>query len=308
MAQYAVRASNITRGYGGRKALDGFSLDVPAAGVFGLLGPNGSGKSTFIAMLAATESPETGSLEILGGPPSRALRRRLATVFQENTADPLMRAGEYLRFSGRVFGVASSELSTRIPELLERFGLGDRAADPVSSLSGGMRRRLEVARALLHRPELLLLDEPTTGIDAEERAILWETLRSSADAVTILLATNDLSEADAVCDSVAFIQGGRVVASGSPAQLKAGLRRESVRIAWPTASEGELAEVAGWPGTGEVARDGDIVVVTTDEASTFVPRLFALAPGAVRSVTIATASLEDAYFQHVQRRTGEAAR
>ncbi|MBK9612051.1 ABC transporter ATP-binding protein [Candidatus Amarobacter glycogenicus] len=308
MAQYAVRASNITRGYGGRKALDGFSLDVPAAGVFGLLGPNGSGKSTFIAMLAATESPETGSLEILGGPPSRALRRRLATVFQENTADPLMRAGEYLRFSGRVFGVASSELSTRIPELLERFGLGDRASDPVSSLSGGMRRRLEVARALLHRPELLLLDEPTTGIDAEERAILWETLRSSADAVTILLATNDLSEADAVCDSVAFIQGGRVVASGSPAELKAGLRRESVRIAWPTASEGELAEVAGWPGTGEVARDGDIVVVTTDEASTFVPRLFALAPGAVRSVTIATASLEDAYFQHVQRRTGEAAR
>lgn len=305
MPDFALRAANITRTYGERRALDGFSLDVPTGGVFGLLGPNGSGKSTFIAMLAAMETPESGSLEVLGGPPSRALRGRVATVFQENTADPLMRAAEYLRFAGKLFGLSAVDLKTRIPELLARFGLGERAGDPVSSLSGGMRRRLEVARALLHRPELLLLDEPTTGIDAEERAILWNTLRASAEKVTILLATNDLGEADSVCDAVAFIQSGRVVVTGTPAQLKSGLRRESVRITWPGVSSEQLARVTAWDGAGEVARDGDVVAVTTDDASTFVPRLFDLAPGEIRSVTIATASLEDAYFQHVQRRAGE---
>ena len=305
MPPSAIRASNITRRYGERAALDGFSLEVPAGGVFGLLGPNGSGKSTFIAMLAAMEPPESGTLEVLGAAPSRMTLVRTATVFQENSADPLMRVAEYLRFAGNLFGVPGSELRTRIPALLARFGLEQRAADAVSTLSGGMRRRLEVARALLHQPQLLLLDEPTTGIDAEERAILWQALLESAPGVTILLATNDLAEADAVCNRVAFIQAGRVVASGTPAELKAGLRKESVRITWPAVTEADLAQVAGWPGAGEVTCDGDNVMITTDDASTFVPRLFELAPGGIRAVSIATASLEDAYFQHVRRRAEE---
>jgi ABC-2 type transport system ATP-binding protein len=302
MTAFAIRASNIGRHYGERAALDGFSLDVPTGGVFGLLGPNGSGKSTFIAMLAAMEAPEAGTLEVLGVAPTRATLQRVGTVFQENSADPLMSAGEYLRFAGSLFSMSGAELRTRIPELLTRFGLEPRTNDAVSTLSGGMRRRLEVARALLHKPELLLLDEPTTGIDAEERAILWQALTDSAPGVTVLLATNDLPEADAVCERVAFMQDGRVLASGTPGELKKGLRRESVRIGWPTATDGELARIAYWPGAGEVTRIGDSVLVTTDDASTFVPRLFDLAPGAIRSVTIATASLDDAYFQHVRRR------
>jgi ABC-2 type transport system ATP-binding protein len=299
--ELAIHASNITRTYGDRRALDGFSLDVPMSGTFGLLGPNGSGKSTFIAMVAAMESPEEGLLEVLGERPTRQLRRQVATVFQENTADPMMGVSEYLRFAGQLFGLRT-ELVARVPELLDRFGLAERGKDSVSSLSGGMRRRLEVARALLHRPRLLILDEPTTGIDAEERALLWETLRGAGNGPTILLATNDLAEADAVCDNVAFLQAGRVVASGTPAQLKAGLLRESVRIGWASPSSEHLAQVAAWPGTGEVTREGDLVAVTTDDSSTFVPKLFELAPGAIRSITIATASLEDAYFQHVRRR------
>ena len=301
MPEPAIRASNITRNYGDRRALNGFSLEVPSGSTFGLLGPNGSGKSTFIAMVAAMETPAEGSLEIFGQPPARELRGQIATVFQENSADPLMGVAEYLRFAGQLFGLGG-ELSERIPELLARFGLAERGSDPVSSLSGGMRRRLEVARALLHHPRLLLLDEPTTGIDADERALLWETLRSGNAGLTILLATNDLAEVDAVCDTVAFVQAGTVVVSGTPATLKANLRRESVRIGWESPSESDLAQVASWPGTGEITRDGDLVAVTTDDSATFVPRLFELAPGAIRSIVIATASLEDAYFQHVRRR------
>lgn len=306
MTDFAVRAKNVSRSYGQRIALDGFTLDVPRGGVFGLLGPNGSGKSTFIAMLAAMQPTDSGTIEVLGEAPTRAVLRRVATVFQENTADPLMKVTDYLRFSGRLFGVPGAELRARSFQLLERFGLGMRTNDPVASLSGGMRRRLEVVRALLHQPELLLLDEPTTGIDAEERSVLWRELRDGSEATTILLATNDLAEADAVCQNVAFIESGRVVASGTPAALKAGLRRESVRVTMEQCSPEQLASLALLPGVGEIAVDGDTLVIPTDDASTFVPRLFQLVPGAIRSITIATATLEDAYFQHVRRRIEQA--
>lgn len=132
--------------------------------------------------------------------------------------------------------------------------------------------------ALLHRPELLLLDEPTTGIDAEERAILWRELLDGARGTTVLLATNDLGEADAVCDNVAFIQSGQVVISGTPAALKADLRRESVRIGLTDESAAVAARIAAISGTGELALDGETIVVTTDDASTFVPRLLRRRP------------------------------
>lgn len=302
MPEYAVRASEITRTYGERKALDGLSLDAPSGGVFGLLGPNGSGKSTFIAMLAAMETPATGELEVLGARPSPMLRGRVGAVFQENTADPLMRVAEYVRFAGELFGVPRRDLDTRVPRLLGTFGLAERASDAVGSLSGGMRRRLEVARALVHEPQLLLLDEPTTGIDAGERAVLWDTLLGARSGTTIVLATNDLLEADAVCECVAFLKDGRVAASGTPAQLKAGLRKESVRVEWVEPPGHPARAIAALPGLAEVVMDGDVTVVTTDDAALLVPRLFELAPGAIRSVTIARASLEDAYFQHVGRR------
>lgn len=303
MTDPAIRAVDLARRYGDRVALDGFSLEVPRGSVFGLLGPNGSGKSTFIAMLAAMQPADSGTLEVLGQQPSRALLKRVATVFQENTADPLMKATEYLRFCGRLFGVAPAELHARSFQLLERFGLGTRANDRVGSLSGGMRRRLEVVRALLHQPELLLLDEPTTGIDAEERSVLWREILDGVAGTTVLLATNDLHEADAVCANVAFLQAGKVVASGTPAALKAGLRRESVRIELSQSEGDARARIAAIPGAGEVATDGETLIVTTDDASSFVPRLFEAAPGAIRGVRISTASLEDAYFQHVRRRS-----
>lgn len=302
VTELAVSAANITRSYGERRALDGFTLDVPRGGVFGLLGPNGSGKSTFISMLAAMERPPTGTLRVLGEAPSRALLRSVGTVFQENTADPLMRAAEYLRFAASLFGVGASEATARAAELLSRFGLSDRANDAVAGLSGGMRRRLELARALMHSPELLILDEPSTGVDAEERSHMWAALTRTGSEVTILLATNDLAEADQVCDHVAFVRLGRVVAEGTPRALKAGLRSETVRIGVRETTPDMLARIAALPGAGDVSSDGETLAVSTDDAAAFVPRIFEAAPGAVRSIQIAAASLEDAYFFHVGRR------
>ncbi|MBA4180277.1 MAG: hypothetical protein C0506_06765 [Anaerolinea sp.] len=299
----AVEVHDLSYSYGDRRALDGFSLSVPAGSVFGLLGPNGSGKSTFVTMLAAMAPPASGSLSAFGQPPHSALRARIGTVFQENASDPMMTVSELLRLAGRLFGVPRAALEPRIRELLAQFGLSDRAGELTGNLSGGMRRRLEMCRALLHNPELLLLDEPTTGVDPDERRALWDALlRRDTGQRTVVLATNDLAEADAVCDLVAFIQAGRVIATGTPAALKQGLRHESVRVGWESPTAEQLRMVAEWAGGSEVTRDGGFVRITVDDASTFVPRLFTLAPGAIRSVTIEKASLEDAYFRHVTRR------
>ena len=297
-----VEARDLVRVYGERRALDGLTLAVPVGSVFGLLGPNGSGKSTFVSLLAAMVQPDEGELRVFGLAPTAALRARVGTVFQENAQDPLLSCGEYLGLAGRLFGVPRRTLRARAVGLLAIFGLSERAADPIANLSGGMRRRLDMARALLHEPELLILDEPTTGVDPDERRALWAALLGSErGSRTILLATNDLSEADAVCDRVAFLRDGRVVATGTPAELKRNLRKEALRVSWE-ASAGQLAEVAGWSATGDVARDGETLHLTVDDATTFIPQLFAYAPGEIRSVSIQPATLEDAYFQHVGRR------
>ena len=303
MSPHVIEATDIAFSYGDRRALAGLTLSVPTGSVFGLLGPNGSGKSTFVSLVAAMERPSTGRLSVFGEAPAAALRARVGTVFQENALDPLMTGTETLRLAGKLFGMSAAAIRQQSARRLGEFGLSDRADDSVAKLSGGMRRRLEMCRALLHDPELLLLDEPTTGVDPDERRALWTALLDRAGGSrTILLATNDLAEADEVCDQVAFIQAGRVVATGTPAELKRGLKRESVRVGWDSPTPEQLTAVASWAGEGQVTTHDGSIHITVDDASAFVPRLFALAPGAIRSIAIETASLEDAYFRHVNRR------
>ncbi len=299
----AVDAVGLRHSYGERVALEGLDLQVAVGSVFGLLGPNGSGKSTFISLLAAMQVPPEGSLRVFGHPPIPAMRGRVGTVFQENAQDPLMTVDETLRLAGRLFGMSKADTLSRSTSLLGLFGLAERRGDAVSTLSGGMRRRLEMARALLHDPDLLILDEPTTGVDAGERRAIWDALLGDvARGRTIILATNDLAEADAVCTTVAFLRAGKVVASGSPAALKANLRREVINVVWNGVTPEQLALVGAWPGVGAVYGAGPEVVIAADEAGPILPRLFAFAPGAIRSVRIEEATLEDAYFQHVGER------
>ena len=303
MSLHVIEATDIAFNYGDRRALAGLTLNVRAGSVFGLLGPNGSGKSTFVSLLAAMERPSTGQLSVFGQAPAKALRARVGTVFQENALDPLMTGAETLHLAGKLFGMSNAAIQEQSARRLGEFGLADRANDGVAKLSGGMRRRLEMCRALLHDPELLLLDEPTTGVDPDERRALWKALLDrGGGSRTILLATNDLAEADEVCDYVAFLEAGRAMATGTPAQLKQGLKRESVRVVWDSPTPEQLATIASWTGEDQVTADDGSVRITVDDASAFVPRLFALAPGAIRSIVIETASLEDAYFRHIARR------
>ncbi|HEU4759441.1 MAG TPA: ABC transporter ATP-binding protein, partial [Dehalococcoidia bacterium] len=171
---FAAEVEALSFAYGDHRALDGVSLDIPQASVFGLLGPNGSGKTTLLALLIGLLSPEGGAVRVFGEAPSPALRAQMGIVFQESCLDPLMTVEETLWLHGRLFGLGGADLHRRIADALQRFGLAGRARQPTRALSGGLKRRLELARALVPAPRLLLLDEPTTGLDPEARLALWE--------------------------------------------------------------------------------------------------------------------------------------
>jgi ABC-type multidrug transport system ATPase subunit len=280
-----------------RVALDGLTLEVPSGAVFGLLGPNGSGKSTLLSLLAGLRQPAAGDVRVLGRPPSAPLRARIGLLFQETSLDPLMTPRETLWLHGRLFGLGGRALRDGIDQRLEGVGLSDRANAPISTLSGGMKRRLELARVLLPRPELILLDEPTTGLDPDAEVALWTHLRrANEDGTTIVLATNKVHEADEHCHRVAFLHHGRLAAQGTPAELRAGLRRDAVWVEWPEFPSALADEIAAWEGVGRLTWVRPTLHATVDAASAFVPRLFQAAGDGIRAVRIRESTLEDAYF------------
>ena len=303
-------AGGVSRGVGD------VSLSVAAGEVLGLLGPNGSGKSTVLSLVAGFLEPQSGVVEVLGEAvspaASPAVRRRLGVVFQDASIDPLMTVGETLRLHGRLFGLGGATLRGRIELLLARMGLSDRVGDRVETLSGGLRRRVELARAVLHEPAMLLLDEPSLGLDPDSRNALWDLLDGvRAEGAAMLLATNDVGEAERSCDRVAFLQAGCVVAMGTPSELRRELRHDSVRVEWGTPPADVESQLTAMTGVGAVraarlADGGTTLHVTVDDASAFVPALFALAgssgsngPGGIAGIRIRESTLEDAYFQQV---------
>ena len=219
---------------GGReiRAVDGIDLEVAKGEFFGLLGPNGAGKSTTIGMLTTRVIPTEGEAYVAGvdvvADPATA-KRYIGVVPQTNTLDRQLSVVENLEFHGRYFGMAKRDAAARAAALLDQFKLRDRARAGVHELSGGMAQRLMVARALVHEPEILFLDEPTSGIDPQTRLALWEILRDlHAAGQTILLTTHYMEEADALCDRLAIIDHGRVLALGTPDELKSGLGADTV--------------------------------------------------------------------------------
>jgi ABC-2 type transport system ATP-binding protein len=293
----AVSARGLVYRYGDRVALDGLDLEIPRGLVFGVLGPNGSGKSTLISLLTGLRKPEAGAVEVLGVAPSPAARRRIGFVFQENALDPLMSVEETLRLQGRLMGLDAAAIRERSRNLLAQVALLDRLSDDVGGLSGGMKRRLEIARAVLHDPELLVMDEATVGLDPESRQQAWAALDElRADGCTILLATNEVYEAERHCDEVAFLSAGRCVAQGTPDELKRGLKHDSVTLHWPGFPPELLATLQLWPGVGQVTHSDGVVHATVDDARTFVPRLFAEGYTDIRELQIHESTLEDAFF------------
>ena len=288
--------------YGDRLALDRLSLDVPAGAIFGLLGPNGSGKSTLLSLLISRRRAASGEIGQLGQPLAPRLRARVGIVFQEPSLDASMTVLETLHLQGRVFGLPRAETARRAAELLDRVGLADRARAMTPTLSGGMKRRLELARALITKPELILLDEPTLALDPDSRQRLWQhLLEANASGSTLLLATNDVHEAERYCQRVALLDTGRLVAEGTPPELKRGLRRDAVRIEWRAEPGPEVETMASWPGVGHVREAGRVTHATVDDASPFLAQLFQSAGDRVSGVRIEESTLEDVYFQLVGR-------
>ena len=233
-AASAIAVAGLGRDYGRVRAVDAIDLDVQSGEFFGFLGPNGAGKTTTIRMLTTLLKPSRGSVRIAGidiEADPLGVRRKIGVVFQETTLDLDLTADENLRFCTRLYGLSRRESKARIDEALALFGLEERRRVRVRSFSGGMRRALDLARGILHRPAILFLDEPTLGLDPGQRRRIWGFLQqlSAEHGTTLFLTTHYLEEADP-CDRVAIVDHGSIVASGEPADLKRGLGRERIDL------------------------------------------------------------------------------
>src|SRR6187200_2250414 len=234
MAEPAIQADKLVREFKkGPRAVDGIDLEVSPGEIYGFLGPNGAGKSTTVHMLTTLLPPTSGSARVAGFDVLRQgpqVRQNIGAALQEAALDPLLTGREHLRLQASLQGLSRTERVRRSEELLTRVGLGEAADRKVRGYSGGMKRRLDLALALVHRPKILFLDEPTTGLDVQSRTALWSEVSrlASEDDVTVFLTTQYLEEADVLADRVGIIDHGHIVAEGTPAALKAEVGRPTV--------------------------------------------------------------------------------
>ncbi|HET6297792.1 MAG TPA: ATP-binding cassette domain-containing protein, partial [Kribbella sp.] len=309
MVSHALEAVELVKTYrGARKkpplrALDGLTFNVPEGVVLGLLGPNGAGKSTTVKILTTLSRADSGTARVAGFDVIKdpdAVRRVIGYVPQKPSADPMATGIENLLLSGRIYGLSRQDAVRRAAELLERFDLTEAGGRQVRTYSGGMQRRLDVALGLVHRPRVLFLDEPTTGLDPEARTDLWtEVERLSGDeGLTVLLTTHYLEEADRLADQLAIVDHGKIVAEGTPEALKAELRGDSVHVELvdPDTDGQVRALLAQRPGIGEIIAEGNTLRARVDRGATAVPAVLgALEDKAipVAAVTVSRPSLDD---------------
>ncbi len=311
-ATNAIEVTGLKKKYGDEvQALDGISFRVPSGTVFGLLGPNGAGKSTTVKILTTLSRADAGEASVAGhdvATEADAVRRAIGVVAQKSTVDREATARENVRLQGQVYGMRGAELELRIEELLARFNLSDAADRIARTLSGGMERRLNIAMALVHRPGILFLDEPTTGLDPEVRAEMWEELSELAaeQGMTILLTTHYLEEADLLASQLVIVDRGKIVAEGSPDELKRELRGDALRIELDSERHnGELpAALEEVEGVREVVLDGRVLHARAEDGARAVPAVLqaleARGAGAA-AVTVARPSLDDVYLRYAGR-------
>ena len=307
---YAVRGNKH-----GIRALDGLDLGVPGGIIYGLLGPNGAGKSTTVKILTSLARPDAGSARVAGidvlAHPGR-LRLVIGVVAQRSGADPTATGRENLILQGRLYGLRGGSVRARADELLDHFGLTEAAGRLVKTYSGGMQRRLDVALGLMHRPAVLFLDEPTTGLDPESRAAMWQEIARLAggEGMTVLLTTHYLEEADRLASQLAIVDRGRVVATGTPDGLKGQLRGDAVQVELPSDADANLVRsaLANLPEVRDVVIAGRKVSARSDDGAAAVPVVLgALQRAGVNasSVAVARPSLDDVYLRHTGRRYSE---
>ncbi len=317
MSAVAIEARDLVKTYGGKvRALDGLSFSVEAGTIFGLLGPNGAGKSTTIKILNTLSRPDSGTASVAGFGVLRepeAVRRAIGCVAQKSGVDTEATGRENLTLQGKIYGLRGQELKQRVEDLLTRFRLADAANAVARTYSGGMQRKLDIAMGLVHRPRVLFLDEPTTGLDPEARADLWEDIArlSQEDGITVLLTTHYLEEADQLAKRLAIVDRGKVVVEGAPEQLKAELFGDAIHIEFAhVQTETQVHEAfSKLGGISEIRVEGQSLHARASQGATAVPGMLVALESAglkVASVTVARPSLDDVYLRYTGRTFSEA--
>ena len=309
----AIRADGLVRRFGEFAAVDGVDLAIREGEIYGFLGPNGAGKSTTVRVLCTLIRPDGGSATVAGydvATEPDEVRLRIGVALQDAALDPKQTGIELLRLQGRLYGLTKAEVNTRLGALAELIDIGDAIGDMIGTYSGGMKRRLDLAAALIHNPEVLFLDEPTTGLDPVSRTKVWEEVHRLNDqlGMTIFLTTQYLEEADELADRVGIISAGRIVAEGSPAELKRSIGEDVIIARVDGDPAGALAAVRGLPGVSSADLHGDeLTIAAADGAAVISPVAVALSGGgvAVRSLTLRTPSLDDVFLELTGNRIQE---
>ncbi|HXF30067.1 MAG TPA: ATP-binding cassette domain-containing protein [Solirubrobacterales bacterium] len=294
-----VQAFGLGKDYGKLRAVEAVDISVGDGDFFGFLGPNGAGKTTMIHMLTTLVSPTRGRAEVAGHDvvaQPLAVRKNIGLVFQETTLDGELSAEENLQLAGKLYGLGRADLRARIAEVLALFELTDRRHDSVRTFSGGMRRQVDLARGILHRPAVLFLDEPTLGLDPVNRARVWEFLERLAreEGMTLFLTTHYLEEAEP-CDRVMIVDRGAVIAQGTPDELKRDLGgSESIELVMSDPDPRLLAEIARRSGS-EPRRTENGVIVAVDSAEAILPMLLPLIGERLESLSVRKPTLDDVF-------------
>jgi len=309
-ANAVISVEDIIHRYENRTALDGVSFQVRPAELFGLLGPNGSGKTTLFRILSTLMVPTAGRAIIMGYDAARDpanLRRQIGVVFQAQSLDPKLTAYENLWHQGHLYGLHGAALKSRIREILVRVGLNDRAKEYVETFSGGMQRRIELAKGLLHHPSVLLLDEPTTGLDPGARRDLWQYLQILRDEerVTVIVTTHLMEEAER-CDRLAILNEGKLVALGTPADLKHEIGGDVIWVE-ATRDARDLAQRISQRFNVEAAaissNDGDTKIrIEKENGHRFIAELAEAFPGEIQAISVSKPTLEDVFIHRTGHR------
>jgi ABC-2 type transport system ATP-binding protein len=300
VSEPVIAVTDLVKHYGEVAAVRGISFEVAAGETFGFLGPNGAGKSTTIKILCTLANPTSGSARVAGHDvvaERDTVRRNIGLVFQETTLDNYLTGEQNLRFHADLYGVPKAQVAPRMKQVLEMVNLWDRRKSAAGTYSGGMKRRLEIARGLLHAPRVLFLDEPTVGLDPQTRSSIWEYITDlkSREDITIFLTTHYMDEAEN-CDRIAIVDGGRIVAIDTPENLKASVGTDRVQIstADDAATIRELKDQFGL----DAAIHENLVTFNVEAGEQFVPRLFAGLTQQIRSVSVARPSLDDVFMSY----------
>ncbi|HEU4759626.1 MAG TPA: ATP-binding cassette domain-containing protein [Dehalococcoidia bacterium] len=299
----AIEVDQLSKSYAEVEAVRGISFSVPVGETFGFLGPNGAGKSTTISILCTLIRPTAGNARVGGFDvvrQAREVRRRIGLVFQDTTLDDYLTAEENLRFHAELYGMTGSVVASRIAQVLPMVELWERRASIVRTFSGGMKRRLEIARGLLHSPRVLFLDEPTLGLDPQTRSRVWSYINElrQRESITIFMTTHYMDEAE-YCDRIAIIDHGRIVAMESPAALKASVGQDRVQLR----TEDDAAAIAGLREhfALEAKMSEGAVTLYVPGAAEFVPRLVAELGVPIRSISVARPTLDDVFMTYTGR-------